>query len=118
MQEGIAHEQASNDAVVHRRVGVVVGGCSNRVGLGSQRGWRQLAPAGAAFPYGVMAIAGLVMLVMWIGALVKLAALHASGWFVGVPVLHLVALGIIGMMAYAIWGPDHTPDIATRPSAT
>lgn len=75
-------------------------------------------PAGMVIPYGVMAIAGVVMLVTWIGALLKLATLHAWGWFVGLLVLHLVALGIIGMVAYALWGPDHMPDIATRPSMT
>ena len=75
-------------------------------------------PAGVVIPYGVMAITGLVMLVMWIGALARLGTLHQWSWFVGVLVLHLVALGIIGMVAYAIWGPDNSPDIATRPSFT
>ena len=75
-------------------------------------------PAGALIPYGVMAIAGIVMLVMWIGALVKLGMQHAWGWFVGVLVLHLVALGIIGMAAYAIWGPADTGEAALRPTTT
>ena len=75
-------------------------------------------PPGALIPYGVMAIAGIVMLVMWIGALVKLGMQHAWGWFVGVLVLHLVGLGIIGMAAYAIWGPADTGEVAMRPTTT
>jgi len=46
-----------------------------------------------------MAVTGVVMLVMWIGALVKLGQQHAWGWFAGVLVMHLVGLGIIGMVA-------------------
>jgi hypothetical protein len=75
-------------------------------------------PPAAVIPYGVMAIAGIVMLVMWIGALVKLGTQHAWGWFVAVLVLHLVALGIIGMIAYAIWGPPDTSEVAMRPTTT
>ena len=75
-------------------------------------------PPGAVIPYAVMAIAGIVMLVMWIGALVKLGMQHAWGWFVAVLVLHLVALGIIGMVAYAIWGPPDTIEVAMRPTTT
>ena len=73
---------------------------------------------GAVIAYGAMAIAGIVMLVMWIGALVKLGMQHAWGWFVGVLILHLLALGIIGMAAYAIWGPQDTVDVAMRPTTT
>ena len=62
-------------------------------------------------------IAGLVTLVMWIGALVKLGAQHAWGWFVAVLVLHLIGLGIIGMVAYGIAGPPDTgTDVVTRPT--
>ena len=75
-------------------------------------------PASAAIPYGVMGIAGIVMLVMWIGALIKLGTQHAWGWFVAVLILHLVALGIIGMVAYAAAGPEDSLDVATRPAAT
>ena len=66
--------------------------------------------------YAVMAVAGIVMLVMWIGALVKLGRQHAWGWFVGVLVLHLVGLGIIGMAAYAVSGPEDTAYVVTRPT--
>lgn len=73
---------------------------------------------GAVIAYGAMAVAGIVMLVMWIGALVKLGMQHAWGWFVALLVLHLVALGIIGMVAYAIWGPADEGVVATRPTFT
>jgi hypothetical protein len=65
-----------------------------------------------------MAIAGIVMLVMWIGALVKLGMQHSWGWFVAVLILHLIALGIIGMVAYAIAGPADTGEVVMRPTAT
>jgi hypothetical protein len=72
----------------------------------------------ALFAYLVMAIAGVMMLVMWIGALIKLGQLHAWGWFVAVLVLHLLALGIIGMLAYAIAGPTDTEEVVIRPTTT
>jgi hypothetical protein len=75
-------------------------------------------PRAAVIPYAVMGIAGVVMLVMWIGALVKLGTQSAWGWFVSVLVLHLVALGIIGMVAYAVAGPDDTGEVVTRPRTT
>jgi hypothetical protein len=72
----------------------------------------------AVIAYAVMAIAGIVMLVMWIGALVKLGMQHSWGWFVAVLILHLIALGIIGMVAYAIAGPADTGEVVMRPTAT
>lgn len=38
-------------------------------------------PPLAVVLYALMGIAGIVMLVMWIGALVKLGQQHAWGWF-------------------------------------
>ena len=73
-------------------------------------------PASLFIPYAIMAVTGLIMLVMWIGALVKLGQQHSWGWFVGVLVLHLVGLGIIGMVAYAVSGPEDTAFVAVRPS--
>ena len=67
--------------------------------------------------YLVLAVAGIVMLVMWIGALAKLAVQHAWSWFVAVLVLHFLFLGIIGMVAYAIAGPEDT-EIVIRPTVT
>jgi UPF0716 family protein affecting phage T7 exclusion len=73
-------------------------------------------PPGIWLAYLVLMISAVVMLVMWIGALIRLAQQHAWGWFVGVLVLHLVGLGIIGMIAYAISGPEDTDAVVIRPS--
>jgi hypothetical protein len=75
-------------------------------------------PPTAVFAYGVMAIAALVALLMWIGALIRLGQLKTWGWFAGVLVLHLIGLGIVGMVAYAIAGPDDTGEVVYRPTAT
>jgi len=72
----------------------------------------------ALLAYLVMGVAGVVMLVMWIGALIKLGQQHAWGWIVAVLVLHLLALGIIGMVAYAIAGPTDTEEVVIRPTTT
>jgi len=75
-------------------------------------------PTGGLAAAGSVAfIAGIVMLVMWILALIKLGMQKAWGWFVGVLILHLVGLGIIGMVAYAIAGPADTgTEVVTRPT--
>jgi hypothetical protein len=72
-------------------------------------------PAAALLTFLVMAVAGLVMLVTWIGALIRLGQRRTWGWFAGVLILHLVGLGIVGMVAYAIAGPDDIDDVAIRP---
>ena len=76
------------------------------------------SPASPALVLGylVLGITGIVMLVMWIGALIKLGMQRAWGWFVGVLVLHLLGLGIIGMGAYAIAGPEDEDLVVIRPS--
>ena len=66
----------------------------------------------------VAGVAGLVLLVMWIGALVKLGQQHSWGWFVAVLILQLIGLGIIGMVAYAAGGPQDEGHVALRPTAT
>jgi hypothetical protein len=63
-------------------------------------------------------IASLVMVVMWIGALIGLGRQHAWGWFVAVLVLQLVGLGIVGMVAYALAGPERVVLSVIRPSFT
>jgi hypothetical protein len=73
-------------------------------------------PPALFIPYALMAATGVVMLVTWIGALVKLGQQHAWGWFVGVLVLHLVGLGIVGMVAYAVSGPEDNTFVAIHPS--
>lgn len=75
------------------------------------------APPGVILASLVAGLCGIIMLVMWIGALVKLGQQHAWGWFVGVLVLHLIGLGIIGMVAYAAAGPEDEM-VAMRPTVT
>jgi hypothetical protein len=72
---------------------------------------------GVLLAYLVMAVAGIVMLVMWIGALVKLGTQSAWGWFAAVLVLQLFFLGIVGMLAYAVAGPEDA-EVVIRPTAT
>src|SRR6266446_3068158 len=74
------------------------------------------APPGVMVPYVVMFVAGVVMLVMWIAALIKLGQLQAWGWLAGVLVLHLIGLGIVGMVAYAVAGPDEMTEVVMRPT--
>ena len=66
----------------------------------------------------VVVICSVVMLVMLIAALIKLAQLHAWGWFAGVLISHLLFLGIIGMLVYALAGPDDRTDVVMRPTTT
>ena len=75
-------------------------------------------PPGVLLTYLVMFVAGLVALVMWIGALIKLGRLRSWGWFAAVLVLHVIGLGIIGMVAYAIVGPEDGVEVVYRPTAT
>ncbi len=76
------------------------------------------SPVGAVALIAVWILA-LVMLVMWLGALIRLGQLHSWGWFVAVLVLQLVGLGIVGMAAYAIGGPpDDGSAVVMRPTAT
>jgi Mn2+/Fe2+ NRAMP family transporter len=84
---------------------------------------RNSAPSGSAPPglflLGlVMVVAGVITVVMWIGALIKLGSQRAWGWFAAVLVLHLVGLGILGMVAYAISGPEDIGEVAIRPTTT
>jgi hypothetical protein len=73
-------------------------------------------PPGVWLAYLTLTVSAVVMLVMWIGALIRLSQQHAWGWFVGVLVLHLIGLGILGMVAYAISGPEDTDAVVIRPS--
>ncbi|HVC75970.1 MAG TPA: hypothetical protein VND96_05565 [Candidatus Micrarchaeaceae archaeon] len=65
----------------------------------------------------VAAVAGLVMLVACIGALIRLGQLHSWGWFVAVLIAQLIALGIIAMVAYAMAGPSDEMAV-TRPTVS
>jgi hypothetical protein len=72
-------------------------------------------PPMAMLLYVVLFATGAAMLVFWIGALIMLAQLHAWGSFTAVLVLHLVGLGIVGMVAYAVAGPDDSMTVVVRP---
>ena len=65
----------------------------------------------------VIAIATVVMLVVWIGALIRLGQLHSWGWFAAVFLLQVVYLGIVGMVAYAVAGPEGDL-VMRRPTVT
>jgi hypothetical protein len=71
-------------------------------------------PVALAF-YFVLVACAIAMLVYWVGALIRLGQIRAWGWFVAVLVLHLVGLGIAGMLAYAIAGPEDSMTIVIRP---
>jgi hypothetical protein len=75
-------------------------------------------PTAAIIASLVVVACGIVMFVMWIGALIRLAQQRAWGWFIAVMVLQLIFLGIIGMVAYAIAGPDDTTAVVMRPTVT
>jgi hypothetical protein len=68
--------------------------------------------------YIVLLACAIAMLIYWIGALVRLGRIRAWGWFIAVLVLHLVGLGIAGMLAYAIAGPEDSMTVVMRPTAT
>lgn len=65
----------------------------------------------------VAGICSIVMLVTWIGALIRLGQLGRWGWFAAVLLLQLIALGIVGMIVYAAAGPEDAA-VVTRPYPT
>src|SRR2546425_2075754 len=65
--------------------------------------------------YLVLAAGAMLMFVCWIGALFRLAQLNSWGWFVAVLFLQLIGLGIVGMVAYALAGPEDSTTVVTRP---
>ena len=73
---------------------------------------------GRTFVTVVMAVSGLTTLYMWVRALIKLARQHATFSFVAILLLQLVGLGIVGMVAYALSGPEDELGYVTRPSVT
>lgn len=82
-------------------------------------GSKSAPPPGMFLDYLLMFIAAVVMLVMWLAALLKLGTQRAWAWFAAVLVLHLIGLGVIGMAAYAMAGPDGSrPEIVYRPTVT
>ena len=75
-------------------------------------------PAMVMLAYSVMAAAALVMLVTWVAALFRLGQLRYWGWFAALLVFHVLGLGIVGMVAYAISGPDENDEVVYRPTET
>ena len=77
-------------------------------------------PPGVFLIYLVMFFAAFVMFAMWIAAVLRLAVQRSWGWFAAVLTLHLVGLGIIGMVAYGLSGTDERriDEIVYRPRAT
>ena len=73
-------------------------------------------PPGVWPAYLALMSSAVVMLMMWLGALIRLGQQRAWGWFIGVLVLHLIGLGIIGMVACAISGPEDTDAVVIWPS--
>jgi hypothetical protein len=65
--------------------------------------------------YLVLLACAIAMLVYLVSALIRLAQIKAWGWFLAVLVLHLVGLGIAGMVAYAIAGPEDSGTVVIRP---
>ena len=76
-------------------------------------GWVVLV-AGALASY-------VLFMLLVIGALIKLGQQHSWGWFAFVLLLYLLTLGILGIVAmavYAIAGPDDTAPAVMRPTTT
>jgi len=73
---------------------------------------------GRPFVIVVMVVSGLITVDMWVRALIKLARQHATFSFVAILLLQLVGLGIVGMVAYAVSGPEDNVGYVTRPSVT
>ncbi len=98
-------------------VAVLAGVVAGVMARGAQGG---SPPAALTVFYLVALAAGLVMFVMWIGALIKLGQQHAWGWFAFVLLVYVLTLGILGIVAmvvYALAGPDDT-QVVMRPTAT
>ncbi len=73
------------------------------------------SPSPIAFAFHLVLLAcAIAMLVYWIGALARLGQIRAWGWFIAVLVLHVVGLGIAGMLAYAIAGPEDPMIVVMR----
>ncbi len=96
-------------------VAVLVGIATGIVARGAPAG---SPPPGVAILSLALVGCGIVMFVMWIGALIKLAQRHAWGWFTAVLILQLIFLGIVGMVAYTIAGPEDIQEVVTRPTTT
>jgi hypothetical protein len=88
------------------------------IAMARMTGPTSMPPPGSFIAYLVMFLAMVVTFVAWLGALLRLGHLRAWSWFIAVLVLHLIGLGIIGMVAYAIAGPEDREQIVYRPTVT
>ena len=88
------------------------------IAMSRASGPSSMPPPGSFVAYVLMFLAMVVTFVAWLAALLKLGHLRAWLWFVAVLVLHLVGLGIIGMVAYALAGPEGREQIVYRPKVT
>jgi len=78
-------------------------------------------PPALTIAYLIAVACGIIAFVMWIGALIKLGQQHSWGWFVFLLLIYVLTLGflgIVGMVAYAIAGPDDTSQAVMRPTTT
>ena len=73
---------------------------------------------GTASMYVLILGSTIVMFAMWVVTLVKLARTHATFSFVVMLVLQVLGIGIVGMVLYAISGPEEVADFAVRPRVT
>jgi len=107
-------KRATTRAYISAWVVYVVSAIALIVALRNNDGAASVPPV-AIVLYVVLLASAVVMLVFWIGALIRLGQMHAWAWFTAVLVLHLIGLGIVGMIAYAIAGPDDSTFAVTRP---
>jgi hypothetical protein len=78
-------------------------------------------PAAVTFLGLVILVCGIVMVVTWVAALIRLAQIHAWGWLLFVLLVFLLTAGLLGilvMLVYAVAGPDARSVVATRPTVT
>jgi hypothetical protein len=79
---------------------------------GSALSW---ALIGLGIVSGVAIAGGLIGgLVSWIGALLNTSQLDSKAWFVALLLLGIFNLGIVGMIAYLVAGPDSSTTAAQR----
>ena len=73
---------------------------------GNIGGLRPSNPTMFTAGYAVMAVGGLLILISWIGALIRTAVLGRWGWFVVLLVLGLIGLLLIVQLIYVFFGPN------------
>ena len=110
----VVSKRTTTRAYIGSWIVYVLSGIALIAELRNNSGAASVTPIGVIL-YLVLLASAVVMLVFWIGALIRLGQMHSWGWFTAVLVLHLIGLGIVGMLAYAIAGPDDSMYVVTRP---